>query len=97
MRIHPVPELQCNSQSAWRLVAGTTGKWIGPFVLERSYCDGPAVRRELDRPALLRARRHFPLRALQQIESCRARLRFAVESEAGTGQARVEYRHTMER
>src|ERR1700722_716809 len=97
MRIHPVAELKCNSQSAWRLVARATGEWIGPFVLERSYRNGASVRRELDRQARFRARRHFPLRAFQQVESRRARLGFAVESEAGAGQSRIEYRHAMER
>src|SRR5271168_1184159 len=97
MRIHPVAELKCNSQSARRLVAGATREWIGPFVLERSYRDTPAVRGKLDRQRRCRARRHFLLRALQQVEARRARLGFAVESEAGAGQARVEDRHAMER
>src|SRR5580704_661527 len=97
MRIHPVAELKCNSQSARRLVAGATRQGIGPFVLERSYCDGAAVRRELDRQALFRARGHFPLRAFQQVESRCARLGLAVETKAGAGQSRIEYRHAMER
>src|ERR1700723_1316234 len=97
MRIHPVAELKCNSQSARRRVTGTTREWIGPFVLEGSYSEKAPVRWKLDWHARGHGRWHFALRPFQEIESRGARLRFAIESEAGAGQSRVEDGHAMER
>src|SRR5579862_4586961 len=97
MRIHPVAELKCNSQSAWRSVTGAAGKRIWPFVFERPYRDCSAVRRELDWQGLRGGLRHFTLRSFQQIESGSACLGFAIDPESRAGQFRVEDRHAMER
>src|SRR5579862_1235244 len=97
MSIQPIAKLKCNSQSAGRTVAGTTSQWIGPFILERSERDGSTIGRKLDRQARRRICRHFSLRALQQVESRRARLRFTIETEASAGESGIEYRHPMER
>src|SRR5260370_25480838 len=96
MRIHIRAELQCNSQSARRAKAGTTGARIGPFVAEGFHRDRRAVRRKLDW-YVQSAGGHSSSRAIQQIETCGAGSRFAEDTEAGALQAGIEERHPMER